>query len=206
LQEFPGQTVDDLAEAVRAGVRAFTEGAPQSDDIAVLAVHYRGQAAYQLPLCGPQGRCVPQRLSAEVPPWWGESAQRRQNFSKGQTMALIMTERELNGITVVDMKGEIVLGEESNAFREKIKGLLMAGKNKIVLNVTNISYIDSSGVGVLVACFNSARSHDAALKLANVWSRFHEVLQMTRLLTVFDTYDSESAAIQSFTKSLRAAG
>ena len=121
-------------------------------------------------------------------------------------MALIMTERELNGITVVDMKGEIVLGEESNAFREKIKELLMAGKNKIVLNVTNISYIDSSGVGVLVACFNSARSHDAALKLANVWSRFHEVLQMTRLLTVFDTYDSESAAIQSFTKSLRAAG
>jgi anti-sigma B factor antagonist len=117
-----------------------------------------------------------------------------------------MTERELNGITVVDMKGEIVLGEESNAFREKIKGLLIAGKNKIVLNVTNVSYIDSSGVGVLVACFNSARSHDAALKLANVWSRFHEVLQMTRLLTVFDTYDSESAAIQSFTKSLPAAG
>ena len=108
------------------------------------------------------------------------------------------------GITAV--KGEIVLGEESNAFREKIKELLMAGKKKIVLNVANVSYIDSTGVGVLVACFNSARSHDAALKLANVWSRFREVLQMTRLLTVFDTYDSESAAIQSFAKSLRTAG
>jgi len=116
-----------------------------------------------------------------------------------------MTEQELNGITVVGMKGEIVLGEESNAFREKIKELLMAGKKKIVLNVANVNYIDSTGVGVLVACF-SARSHDAALKLANVWSRFREVLQMTRLLTVFDTYDSESAAIQSFAKSLRAAG
>ncbi|PYU79464.1 MAG: anti-sigma factor antagonist [Acidobacteria bacterium] len=141
-------------------------------------------------------------------PWWGESAQRRQNFrnQRGQTMALIMTEQELNGITVVGMKGEIVLGEESNAFREKIKELLMAGKKKIVLNVANVNYIDSTGVGVLVACFNSARSHDAALKLANVWSRFREVLQMTRLLTVFDTYDSESAAIQSFAKSLRTAG
>jgi len=121
-------------------------------------------------------------------------------------LALIMTEQELNDITVVSMKGEIVLGEESNAFREKIKELLMAGKKKIVLNVANVNYIDSTGVGVLVACFNSARSHDAALKLANVWSRFREVLQMTRLLTVFDTYDSESAAIQSFAKSLRAAG
>jgi len=121
-------------------------------------------------------------------------------------MALIMTEQELNGITVVGMKGEIVLGEESNAFREKIKELLMAGKKKIVLNVANVNYIDSTGVGVLVACFNSARLHDAALKLANVWSRFREVLQMTRLLTVFDTYDSESAAIQSFAKSLRVAG
>jgi len=121
-------------------------------------------------------------------------------------MALIMTEQELNGITVVGMKGEIVLGEESNAFREKIKELLMAGKKKIVLNVANVSYIDSTGVGVLVSCFNSARSHDGALKLVNVWSRFREVLQMTRLLTVFDTYDSESDAIQSFQKSLRAAG
>src|SRR5205814_5929256 len=134
------------------------------------------------------------------------SATKTELLKKDRPLALIMTEQELNDITVVSMKGEIVLGEESNAFREKIKELLMAGKKKIVLNVANVNYIDSTGVGVLVACFNSARSHDAALKLANVWSRFREVLQMKRILTVFVTIDSELDAIQSFAKPLRAAG
>src|SRR5207247_9101976 len=100
-------------------------------------------------------------------------------LKKDRPLALIMTEQELNDTTVVSTNGEIVLGEVSNAFREKIKELLMAGKKKIVLNVANVDYIDSTGVGVLVACFNSALSHDAALKLANVWSRSREVLQMT---------------------------
>jgi anti-sigma B factor antagonist len=121
-------------------------------------------------------------------------------------MALIITEQELNGITVVRMNGEIVLGAETNAFREKIKGLFLTGKKKILLDVANVGYIDSVGVGVLVACFKSALSHDATLKLVNVGSRFREVLQITRLLTVFETYDSEAAAIQSFAKSLGAAG
>ena len=119
-------------------------------------------------------------------------------------MPLRMTEQELESITAVAMTGEIVLGEESNAFREKIAGLLTAGKKRIVLNVANVTYIDSTGVGALVASFHSARSHGATLKLANLGSRFHEILQMTRLLTVFDTYDSEAAAIESFTKSRHA--
>src|SRR2546421_9361247 len=108
-------------------------------------------------------------------------------------MALTMTEQELNGITVVGMKGEIVFGEESNAFREKIKELLMAGEKKIVFNVANVNYIDSTGVGVLVGCFNNARSHDAPVELADGGSRFSRGVQITRLLTVFDTYDSGSA-------------
>ena len=119
-------------------------------------------------------------------------------------MPLRMTEQELESITAVAMTGEIVLGEESNAFREKIAGLLTAGKKRIVLNVANVTYIDSTGVGALVASFHSACSHGATLKLANLGSRFHEILQMTRLLTVFDTYDSEAAAIESFTKSRHA--
>jgi anti-sigma B factor antagonist len=111
-----------------------------------------------------------------------------------------MAERDVNGITVLDIDGRIVLGEESNAFREKVKGLLAAGKKKIVLNLANVTYIDSAGLGTLVATFHSARSQGAMLKLANLGAKFKEVLQVTKLMTVFDTYESEAAAIQSFDK------
>ena len=115
-------------------------------------------------------------------------------------MALRMTDREVSGVDVIDIEGRIVLGEESNSFREKVKSLLAAGKKKIVLNLAQISYIDSAGLGTLVATFHSARSQGATLKLTNLGSKFKEVLQVTKLMTVFDTYDSESAAIQSFGK------
>jgi len=109
-----------------------------------------------------------------------------------------MTDREVNGVTVIDLEGRIVLGEESNSFREKVKGLLAAGKKKIVLNLANVTYIDSAGLGTLVATFHSARSQGAMLKLANLGQKFKEVLQVTKLMTVFDTYESEAAAVQSF--------
>jgi len=115
-------------------------------------------------------------------------------------VALRMAERDVNGITVLDIDGRIVLGEESNSFREKVKGLLASGKKKIVLNLANVSYIDSAGLGTLVATFHSARSQGAMLKLANLGAKFKEVLQVTKLMTVFDTYESEAAAIQSFEK------
>ena len=113
-------------------------------------------------------------------------------------MALRMAERDVNGVTVVDIDGRIVLGEESNAFREKIKSLLAAGKKKIVLNLANVVYIDSAGLGTLVATFHSASSQGATLKMTNLGAKFKEVLQVTKLMTVFDTYESETAAIQSF--------
>jgi anti-sigma B factor antagonist len=113
-------------------------------------------------------------------------------------VALRMAERDVNGITVLDIEGRIVLGEESNAFREKVKGLLASGKKKIVLNLANVTYIDSAGLGTLVATFHSARSQGASLKLANLGAKFKEVLQVTKLMTVFDTYESEAAAVQSF--------
>lgn len=115
-------------------------------------------------------------------------------------MALRMTERDVNGVVVLDIEGRIVLGDESNSFREKVKSLLAAGKKKIVLNLANVTYIDSAGLGTLVATFHSARSQGALLKLANLGAKFKEVLQVTKLMTVFDTYDSEEAAIQSFSK------
>ncbi len=115
-------------------------------------------------------------------------------------MALRMTDREVSGVSVVEIEGRIVLGEESNAFRERVKGLLAAGKKKIVLDMKNVTYIDSAGLGTLVATFHSARSQGATLKLANLGSKFKEVLQVTKLYTVFETYDNEAAAIQSFGK------
>jgi anti-sigma B factor antagonist len=111
-----------------------------------------------------------------------------------------MTERDVSGVTVLDIEGRIVLGEESNSFREKVKSLLAAGKKKIILNLAQVSYIDSAGLGTLVATFHSARSQGATLKLTNLGSKFKEVLQVTKLMTVFDTYDNETAAIQSFGK------
>lgn len=115
-------------------------------------------------------------------------------------MALRMTDREVGGVSVLDIEGRIVLGEESNAFREKVKGLLAAGKKKIILNLAQVGYIDSAGLGTLVATFHSARSQGATLKLTNLGSKFKEVLQVTKLMTVFDTYDTEAAAIASFSK------
>ena len=115
-------------------------------------------------------------------------------------MALRMTDRQVGGVDVLDIEGRIVLGEESNAFREKVKSLLAAGKKNIILNLAQVSYIDSAGLGTLVATFHSARSQGATLKLVNLGAKFKEVLQVTKLMTVFDTYENEAAAIASFPK------
>jgi anti-sigma B factor antagonist len=99
------------------------------------------------------------------------------------------------------MDGRIVLGQESNALRERFKELMTAGKKKIVLNLANVTYIDSAGIGTLVATFNSARSQGATLKLANLGSKSKEVLEVARLMTFFDIFDSDSAAVASFSAS-----
>ncbi|MFZ0639943.1 MAG: STAS domain-containing protein [Candidatus Acidiferrales bacterium] len=115
-------------------------------------------------------------------------------------MALRMTEREIGGVTAVDLDGRIVLGEESNSFRERVKSLLANNHKNIVLNMSNVTYIDSAGLGTLVATFHSARSQGGTLKLCNLGSKFKEVLQVTKLMTVFDVYDNETLAVQSFKK------
>jgi anti-sigma B factor antagonist len=116
-------------------------------------------------------------------------------------VALRITVRDVNGVSVLDMDGRIVLGEESNAFRERFKALMAAGKKKIVLNLANVTYIDSAGLGALVATFNSARSQGATLKLANLGSKSKEVLQVTNVMTFFDIFDTDSAAVASFSAS-----
>ncbi len=114
-------------------------------------------------------------------------------------MALKMTSREVDGISILTLEGRIVLGEESNALREQVKSMLAAGKRKVVLNMGQVTYIDSAGLGTLVAAHHSARTQGATLKLSNLGKKFQEILQVTKLLTVFEVYDSEAAAISSFT-------
>ena len=109
-----------------------------------------------------------------------------------------MTNSEVDGVSVVTLDGRIVLGEETNFFREKLKSMLAEGKKKIVLNMVNIKYIDSSGLGTLVAAHVSAKIQGASVRLCNLGKKFHEVMQITKLLTVFDVYDTEAAAVSSF--------
>src|SRR5216683_2627495 len=117
-----------------------------------------------------------------------------------ENMALKMTNREVDGVSVVALDGRIVLGEESNALREKVKSLIADGKKKIVLNMNNVTFIDSAGLGTLVASHHSAKTQGAALKLCHLGSKFQEVLQITKLLTVFDVYNTEAEAVGSFSK------
>src|SRR4030081_762845 len=111
-----------------------------------------------------------------------------------------MTTREVDGVTVVALDGRIVLGEESNAMREKVKTLVAEGKKKIVLNMDNITFIDSAGLGTLVAAHHSAKGQGASLRLCHLGSKFQEVLQINKLLTVFDVYNTEAEAVASFSK------
>jgi anti-sigma B factor antagonist len=115
-------------------------------------------------------------------------------------VALKMTDREVDGVVVVALDGRIVLGEETNAFREKIKALLAEGKKKILLNLDNITLIDSTGLGTLVSAHHSAASRGASLRLCKLGTKFQEVLQVTKLLTVFDVSDTEADGVRSFAK------
>jgi anti-sigma B factor antagonist len=111
-------------------------------------------------------------------------------------LALHIENREVNGMAVLALSGRIVLGKESSTLREKVNGLLAEGKKKIILNVDRVGYIDSSGLGILVGMYHAARSHGASLALCHLGSHFEGVMQITKLLTVFDTYKTEADAVR----------
>ena len=114
------------------------------------------------------------------------------------SMTVKMTNSEVDGVSVVALDGRIVLGEESNSLRDKLKSLIAQGKKKIVLNMANIKYIDSAGLGTLIAVHVSAKTQGASVRLCHLGRKFHEVLQITKLLTIFDVYDTQAAAVSSF--------
>jgi anti-sigma B factor antagonist len=109
-----------------------------------------------------------------------------------------ITTREVSHVTVVDIDGRIVLGDEIGALRDTVRGLIGKDKKKIVLNLANVDYIDSSGVGELVSSFTTVRNAGGELKLLNLTKKVHDVLQVTKLYTVFDIKDDEFTAVKSF--------
>jgi anti-sigma B factor antagonist len=113
-------------------------------------------------------------------------------------MALNTVEKEIEGVSVLQLFGRVTLGEESNLLRTKLKDLLSQGKTRLVLDLAEVTYIDSAGLGALVAGYTSAQNQGANLKLANLTKRFNEQLHITKLVTVFDVYDSVQAAVKSF--------
>jgi anti-sigma B factor antagonist len=106
--------------------------------------------------------------------------------------------RQVDGVTVVDLSGRITLGEGSVVLRDTVKELTTQGHKKILLNLGDVNYIDSSGIGELVSAFTSVRNLGGELKLLNLTKKVHDLLQITKLYTVFDVQDSEVSAIKAF--------
>jgi anti-sigma B factor antagonist len=106
--------------------------------------------------------------------------------------------RQLNGVSVVDLSGRITLGEGSVVLRDTVRDLIGKGEKRILLNLGEVTYIDSSGIGELVSAFTTVRNQGGELKLLNLTKKVHDLLQITKLYTVFDVKDDEAAAIGSF--------
>lgn len=115
-------------------------------------------------------------------------------------MALMLTSGEVDGVAVVWLDGRVVLGEETGALRDKVKSLIAEGNKKLVLNMSNVTLIDSAGLGALVAAYSSTKSGGASLRLCHLGTKFNELLQLTRLITIFEVYNTQADAINSFSK------
>lgn len=115
-------------------------------------------------------------------------------------MSMKATVRQVDSVTVVDISGRITLGEGCTQLRELIREQLSKGNKHVLLNLADVTYIDSSGIGELVSAFTAASNQGGLLKLLNLTKKVHDLLQITKLYTVFDVLDDETKAIASFVK------
>ena len=106
--------------------------------------------------------------------------------------------RTVDSVTVVDLQGRLMLGDDTEQFRTEIRELIQSGLTKILLNMGNVGYIDSSGVGELVRAYASVTNQGGQLKLLNLTKKLHDLLMVTKLLTVFEAHENEKQAIESF--------
>ena len=113
-------------------------------------------------------------------------------------MDIKIEERPIGGVTVLDIEGRLTIDQAAEHLKDKINSLISQQRTHIVLNLANVSYIDSGGLGQLVASYGSVMKSGGALKLLNVCSQNHDLLSITRLVMLFETFDSETEAIQSF--------
>jgi anti-sigma B factor antagonist len=109
-----------------------------------------------------------------------------------------IAERTVSDVTVLDLKGKMTLGEGDELLKDKINSLLSQGKKKLVLNLESVPYIDSAGLGEIVRTYTTVSRQGGNLKLLNLTKRIEDLLSITKLLTVFETYDTEAEAIKSF--------
>ncbi len=115
-------------------------------------------------------------------------------------MTMKASSRKVDGIVIVDLSGRITLGEGAVVLRDTVKEISSRGEKKILLNLGDVTYIDSSGIGELVAAFTSVKNAGGELKLLNLTKKVHDLLQITKLYMVFDVQDSEASAIAAFSR------
>ena len=113
-------------------------------------------------------------------------------------MSVKLNTRQVGDVTVIDAAGRITLGEGASAFRDTVRDLATKGEKKILLNLSEVSYIDSSGIGEMVSGFTTVTNHGGQLKLLGLSKRVKDLLQITKLYTVFEVFDDEAAAVRSF--------
>ena len=111
---------------------------------------------------------------------------------------LIIKERQAGDVTILDLSGKVTIGEGSVQLRESVRKLLEEGKKKILLNLGDVSYVDSSGIGELVSSYTTTNNNGGQLKLLNLTKKIQDLLMITKLLTVFETHDNEASAVSSF--------
>jgi anti-sigma B factor antagonist len=109
-----------------------------------------------------------------------------------------IAERTVNEVTILDLKGKMTLGEGDELLKDRINSLLAAGRKKLLLNLEGVPYIDSAGLGEVVRTYTTVSRQGGSLKLLNLTKRIEDLLSITKLLTVFETFDSEAEAVQSY--------
>ncbi|HTS50778.1 MAG TPA: STAS domain-containing protein [Bryobacteraceae bacterium] len=113
-------------------------------------------------------------------------------------MSVKLTTRQVGDVTVIDASGRITLGEGASTFRDTVRDLATQGNKKLLVNLGDVSYIDSSGIGEMVSGFTTVTNHGGQLKLLSLSKRVKDLLQITKLYTVFEVFDDEAAAVRSF--------
>jgi anti-sigma B factor antagonist len=109
-----------------------------------------------------------------------------------------IVERQVNEVSILDLQGKILIGEGDDVLRDAVSKLLDAGKTKILLNLAEVPYVDSAGLGEIVRCYTTVSRKGGRLKLINLTTKIRDLLSITKLLTVFETYDSEEQGVKSF--------